>query len=615
MLLIRTWLKTLIDLGLLEVVTVILYRLMTRLGVHPGCFLNGSTVNGPFFAESKLPDIGLAPISTWDDHATLFSYINVPLVDHPPDWMENPIAQSQTKLDLRPWWKISDFDEERGDIKLIWEQSRMDWVVAFAQRIRNEDQETLTRLNAWLEDWLEKNPPYLGVNWKCGQEASIRVINLCCAALILGQESQSLPGLQELIRLHLKRIKPTIHYAMAQNNNHGTSEAAALFIGGSWLAAEGLPDGKLWEKVGRNWLENRVGKLVEKDGSFSQYSLNYHRVLIDTLSITEVWRQRIKQPSFSLNFYKKASLAVSWLYQMVSPISGDGPNLGANDGARFLQLTDSPYRDYRPSIQLGMALFCDRRAYSDRGLWDFQLAWLGIPYSKKEAARYSNCDYDYGGYKILRSGQASIFFRYPRFRFRPSQADALHLDLWFSGSNLLCDAGSYSYNSVPDLSGYFSGAVGHNTVQFDDRDQMPKLSRFLFGSWLKASRVTPIVITDGVVGCSAGYRDAWGGEHVRAVHLFRDSLRVIDDVKGFNQKAVLRWRLPVSLWKIQHTSDGVHVSDGDSTLEVTADVPIIGGRITQGWVSKFYMSKESVPVLEVEIDRAGQLSTEYQWAL
>lgn len=164
MLLLRAWLKTLIDLGLLEVATVIFYRVMIRLGAHPVCFLNGSIVTGPFFAKSKLPHIGLMPTSTWDDTATLFSYINMPLGDHAPDWMENPIAQSQAKLDLRPWWKISDFDKEKGDIKLIWEQSRMDWVVAFAQRIRNQDQKALTRLNAWLEDWLEKNPPYLGVN-------------------------------------------------------------------------------------------------------------------------------------------------------------------------------------------------------------------------------------------------------------------------------------------------------------------------------------------------------------------------------------------------------------------------------------------------------------------
>lgn len=45
--------------------------------------------------------------------------------------------------------------------------------------------------------------------------------------------------------------------------------------------------------------------------------------------------------------------------------------------------------------------------------------------------------------------------RYPRFRFRPSQADALHLDLWLEGRNLLRDAGTYSYNTESAWLSYF----------------------------------------------------------------------------------------------------------------------------------------------------------------
>ena len=81
----------------------------------------------------------------------------------------------------------------------------MDWLIAFAQRARNGDQEALDQLNLWLSDWLQENPPYLGHNWKCGQEASIRVIHLACAALILGQDFDPLEGLQQVIRLHLKQ--------------------------------------------------------------------------------------------------------------------------------------------------------------------------------------------------------------------------------------------------------------------------------------------------------------------------------------------------------------------------------------------------------------------------
>ena len=348
--------KTVLELGLPEFAAVILYRVLIRFSLHPVCTIEATIPPGPFFAKSRLPESCLVAVSTWDTSASLFSYLDA-LIDEPPKWLNNPITGDQVASKLHPWWKISDFDNSVGDIKLIWEQSRMNWVVAFAQRARNGDEKSLKRLNFWLSDWIESNPPYLGPNWKCGQEASIRVMHLCSAALILGQERDSLLGLQELIRLHLRRIAPTIHYAIAQNNNHGTSEAAALFIGGSWLVDSGAPDGVKYEKLGRRWLDNRARELIEEDGSFSQYSLNYHRMVLDTFSITEIWRRRIGRDRLSAMFYDRASRATSWLHQLVCPLSGDGPNLGANDGSHLLQLTGSGYRDFRPSVQLAANLF------------------------------------------------------------------------------------------------------------------------------------------------------------------------------------------------------------------------------------------------------------------
>ena len=490
----------------------------------------------------------------------------------------------------------------------------MNWVIAFAQRARNGDEGSLKRLNYWLSDWVESNPPYLGPNWKCGQEASIRVMHLCSAALILGQERDSLLGLQELIRLHLRRIAPTIHYAIAQNNNHGTSEAAALFIGGSWLDASGAPDGEKYEKLGQRWLENRASKLIEEDGSFSQYSLNYHRMVLDTFSIAEIWRKRLGRDRFSPVFYDRASRATSWLYQLVCPLSGHGPNLGTNDGSHLLQLTESCYRDFRPSVQLASNLFEGRLAYPNNGLWDTHLAWMGIVNKETKPSQYVNCDYDSGGYKILRATGVNVIFRYPKFRYRPSQADAMHIDLWVNGTNLLGDAGSYSYNSIPDLSGYFNGTASHNTVQFDDRDQMPKIGRFLFGNWLKTKHVSSIAASDSRVSCSASYRDFRGAEHYRQINLISCSLSIFDKVKGFKKKAVIRWRLTDSEWILKTTKNGVQVSNGLNTLSVTSDVPILRADIVDGWKSQFYMQKQSVPVLEVEIGSAGTISTEFSWA-
>ena len=234
-----TKIKTIFKLGVKDILTVLWYRVRVRSGSHPACRIASDIPLGPFFYKSLLPPSGLPSVSTWIESASLFGYINIPLKGLPPKWLANPVTGDSFSIPLKPWWKISDFDEITGDIKLIWEQSRMDWVVAFAQRARNGDEESLIRLNAWLADWMASNPPYLGPNWKCGQEASIRVIHLCCATLILGQERQSVQGLNEVIRLHLRRISSSIHYAIAQNNNHGTSEAAALFIGGSLLSSLG----------------------------------------------------------------------------------------------------------------------------------------------------------------------------------------------------------------------------------------------------------------------------------------------------------------------------------------------------------------------------------------
>ena len=86
---------------------------------------------------------------------------------------------------------------------------------------------------------------------------------------------------------------------MAQDNNHGTSEAAALYIGGSLLVHNNHAEGNEWARKGSYWLENRARRLIGVDGSFSQYSLNYHRVVLDTFSMVEVWRGHLNLPRFS----------------------------------------------------------------------------------------------------------------------------------------------------------------------------------------------------------------------------------------------------------------------------------------------------------------------------
>ena len=614
-----TKVRTALALGLPNIARAAGYRLGMRLGVNPVRRLRGVVPIGPFFSASHLGALPLPVVADWHSSARIFSRWSLKLGDAPPDWLANPLTRQRISAPERPWWQIPDFDPEFGDIKLIWELSRMDWVLALAQRVRQGEAGAVERLNTWMVDWCEKNPPYQGPNWKCGQEASIRVMHIACAAILLGQVKEVLPGLRELIGLHLQRIAPTVHYAMAQDNNHGTSEAAALFMGGSWLALLGDEQGARWAATGRRLLENRANRLIGAQGTFSQYSLNYHRVMIDTFCMAECWRRHLELPVFSRSLRDRAMAATNWLHALIDQDTGDGPNVGANDGARLLQLTNSSYRDYRPSVQLAMTLFAEKRAYDKLGSWDHAAQWLGIALPDAVTPDPGNLQADDGGFAVMRQGKAMALLRYPRFRFRPSQADALHLDLWIDGKACLRDAGSYSYNNEPQCLSYFGGVSGHNTVQFDEREQMPRLSRFLLGDWLRTEKFEPLVTNQDSVGVGAGYCDVQGARHHRQVQLMDGQLCVRDQVHGFKRCAVLRWRLSPKEWfqdkPVEMRNQNIwHIRNHDGhVLTITSDVHILRCEVVQGWESLHYLEKTPVPVLELEIAQPGMLTTQYRW--
>jgi hypothetical protein len=608
-----------LSLGLSNIARAVTYRLGLRLGLNPVRRLRGQPPTGPFFTLSILPALTLPVVTNWDTSAQLFSRWPLALSDGPPDWLANPLTGQRMPAPERLWFKIPDFDPAVGDIKLIWELSRMDWAVALAQRVRQAEPGALDRLHVWLADWCMHNPPYHGPNWKCGQEASIRVMHLACAALILGQVRESAASLIGLIALHLQRIAPTLQYAIAQDNNHGTSEAAALFIGGTWLALHGDPRGSRWARSGRHWLENRAQRLIGEQGSFSQYSMNYHRVMLDTFSMTEVWRRALGLPAFSATWNTRVLAAARWLHSLTEPSTGDGPNVGANDGARLLQLTNTTYRDHRPSVQLAMVLFGGVRAYVERGPWDHGVLWLGLSLPDGTLAAPASLQADDGGFMVMRRGAALALLRYPRFRFRPSQADALHVDLWFDGHPRLRDAGTFSYNTENRWIQYFGGTIGHNTVQFDDRDQMPRLSRFLFGDWLRTELLESLHSTETGLQAGAGYRDSAGARHHRRVTLEDNRLVVVDHVQGFAHRAVLRWRMAPGEWQLEpltYIDAGYSwrvTNNNGHCLIVRSCAPVMRCSLEQGWESLHYLEKTPVPVLELEIAQPGSLTTEYYW--
>jgi hypothetical protein len=597
---------TLIGLGVRNVVRKACYSIGVRTRFHPGVRVRCAVPTPPFYRANVGTDRG-RPHPAWGDCWWAYGRPLEGSGRNVPDWhgalgKAGPEHQSRV-----PWWEQHTFTAGR-DIKDVWEFSRLDWVLGMTQRVRCGDASEASRLREWLENWVAANPPYLGPNWMCAQEAGIRVLHLAIAAIILGEDSDPQPGLLSLVEAHLRRIAPTTEYAIAQQNNHATSEAAALFVGGSWLRACGYPCSTDYESIGRRLLDRAVKTCTCDDGTLSQYSVTYQRLFLDTMCVAELWRARRQLAAFPAQLQERVRRSVHWLDCMTDPISGDAPNIGGNDGALLLPIGPVTYRNFRPSVRLAGSLFGQPVATEADAASREQLKWLGVQEPASKPTDGSSV-FRSGGFVISKGADHLVCIRLPVFRFRPAHADALHLDLWIHGINVIRDSGSYRYSGDPRHVDWFPSTAAHSTIEFDGRSQMPRIGRFLFGAWLRPSSVAIDLDRAGFGVVSAGYRDVWGACHTRTVSVARCRLEVKDEVVGFRHHAILRWHLADLAWR----TSGTTVSAGGLSVSVSANDQATEPRLESADSSSFYRHKTSAPVLRSTVYRPCTIRTVIEW--
>lgn len=402
----------------------------------------------------------------------------------PPDWHRNPFSHNASPADCH-WSEIDDF--AAGDIKLIWEPNRFSFVYALVRAYWRTKEEQYAEL-FWrlVEDWRHHNPPQQGVNWKCGQEISFRIMAWCFGLYGFLDAPATTPErvlmLAQMIAVSGERITANLSYALSQNNNHGISEGMGLWTIG--LLFPELRAAPTWQETGWHVLETQGKKLIYDDGSFSQHSVNYHRVMLHdyiwSLRLAELHGHRPKA-----DLYERVRNATEWLYQIQDDVSGQVPNYGANDGTLVLPLTNCSYRDFRPIIQAAHYAIRGTRCYSS-GVWDEELLWLFGPDALNAPLallKRTDLHATDGGYYTLRSPQSFAFIRCGAFRHRPGEADLLHVDLWWRGQNIASDTGTYSYNAPAPWNNPFAHTAHHNTVTVDGLDQMERVSKFLWLPW------------------------------------------------------------------------------------------------------------------------------------
>ena len=418
------------------------------------------------------------------------------------DWLTNP--DSGFRYDgAAHWLDVDDFAAAAGDIKFVWEKSRFSYLHTIVRYDYHFEEDCAEWVFGEIDSWLSANPINRGPNYKCSQEISLRVLNWLWV-LYYYQNSPALTEDRFQRIMHacywqLHHVRQNIDFSrIAVRNNHAITETMLLYLGGIFFPF--FPEAEKWAKAGKDWLEEEVAYQVYPDGTFLQFSHNYHRVLVQLLTWT-LYLSRLNNQPLSATFLDRSRRSLDYLYQCQVEENGRLPNYGANDGALFFPLSDCAYRDYRPALNALAYYFYGQDLYTEGGWLEDRQWYTARGTTATPAAlpeRRAIASYSDGGYYIARNRDTLTFIRCGSHRDRPSHADNLHLDLWYKGVNYLRDAGTYKYNTDPETLTYFVGTKGHNTVQLGHHDQMRKGARFIWYDWSQATAAAWISTPEAV---------------------------------------------------------------------------------------------------------------------
>ncbi len=528
-------------------------------------------------------------------------------IGFPPDWHLDPRTNIHVEAQ-KHWSQIPDYGAY--DIKFIWEASRFNQVYALVRAYAFQPDERYPEAFwALVEDWARKNPPQRGPNWKCGQETSLRMLAMCFGSYAFKNSPSStverVAQLTQIIAAQAERVYANIDFAISTRGNHAVSEAFGIWLAGTLFPE--LKHAETYRSEGRRLLEREAEIHIFRDGTYSMYSLNYQRFILHVYFLA-MRLGELNGVRFSDFLYGAIASSLDFFYQLIELASGEMPVYGSNDGALVLPLNTCDFTDYRPTLQMGWYIVHGKQLF-EAGAWDESLFWIAGEPALRSQKEMDKCqisqDYPDGGIHILHGAESKAIIRCTDFRERPSHADQLHVDLWWRGQNIACDAGTYLYNGQEPWQNGLAHTGVHNTVTVDDADQMSWFSRFTWGEWASGR----VLFRDerGWQGEHDGYARL-GTRHVRSVlALEGDRWLIVDHLVAHrSHRYSLHWLLNdlpysvapeqylVCLWTESHKLQ-IHMG----LLEGRGNLSLVRGdpNSRRGWRSRYYGHKE--PALSV----------------
>lgn len=541
----------------------------------------------------------------------------------PVDWHLDPV--SRRRAPLVHWSRLDLLDAgSLGDVKVVWELNRHQWLVELGQAYRiTGDERYAQAFAAHVTGWLDSNPVGLGINWASSLEVAVRLVAWCWA-LVLFRRSPTLSTelfgrMSASVQDHASHVERYLSCYFSPNT-HLTGEALGLFYAGTVFPE--LVPARRWRERGARILVGESRRQVLPDGVYFEQSTCYQRYTVEIALHFLILSARNGFP-VPPGLAERVQAMLDFLVAVGSP-RGHAPHIGDSDGGWLLPLARRRSGDLRGVFGTAAAVFSrPDYAWAAGGavpevLWLLGPAGLAAFESlrpARPAAQPSRLFAD-GGYAVMRDGWGAeghhlVFDVGPLgcpITGGHGHADLLSIQCSAFGEPFLVDPGTGSYADEAWRS-FFRGTAAHSTVRVDGTSQAEPAGPFAWRHRPRA-RLRRWASTEAFDLADADH-DAYGRladpvRHRRRVIFVKPRLWVlVDDLEGAERHRVeLRFqfglvelRLGPHLW--------ARATAGGRALLVRpfASVPL---RVRlrcgsldplEGWVSPDYGQQRPAPVL------------------
>ena len=479
-----------------------------------------------------------------------------------PDWFCDPVTGRRSSPDRYAFRINHRSEEQTGNVKQVWELSRLQHLTLLATAWFVTGEEAYARRVAdQLRSWWRENPFLSGIHWTNGIELGIRLISLVWIRRLL----DDWPGVADLFednQLAVQQVRWHQQYLAAfrsrgsSANNHVIAEAAGQLV--ACCAFPWFPESERWMRNSARLLERELLRNTFPSGVGRELASDYQRFVAELGLLAAVEAEAAGRPLSTAVWQRLCAMidsATALVDQRLRP-----PRQGDGDDGRAVLLDAPAPASWASLLALGDALFgrldwwppvaADAASTIISSLAGTTHEIQGRPVARP--SRFADA-----GMTLLRAngdGRPEIWCRcdggphgYLSIAAH-AHADALSVELRYGGVDILADPGTYCYHGEPAWRSYFRSTIAHNTIELDGQDQSGDGGPFL---WLRHANGRETEVAD------AGEITSWTAEHDgylslqppvhhrRSVRLDRASrsVEIIDEIDGGDHDLRLAFHL------------------------------------------------------------------------